>query len=169
MFYCNGTSYSYIDFPENIKKIILINGDIIDKYSVDITQEKVSITLIENNFTNSLYRHTFRYPENSFAFVCGTNTNNTHLYEDFLTLLAQNPNFTSFQFEGEGRIPYPKSTQGNWVNHPSKFFKYSDYQEFENLKNVLSDFSSENIEENSGVSISIIGWNNMKFYSWIND
>lgn len=164
-----GPAISYIDLLENINKIILINGDTIDKYSVEITQGKVSITLIESNFTSSLYDNTFRYPENSFAYRCGTNTTNTYIYEDFLTIIEQNPNFTEFEFEGEGRIPYPESTEGNWVNHPSRFFKYTDYGEFENLENVLSDYSTENIEENSGVSISIIGWNNVKFYSWIND
>jgi len=31
----------------------------------------------------------------------------------------------------------------------------------------MNDYSSENIEENSGVTISIYSWNNIEFYSWI--
>lgn len=164
-----GPAISYIDLPENTNKITFINGNIIDKYSIEINQEKVSITLIENNITSSIHNKTFRYPENSFAYFCGTNTNNTNIYEDFSTLLEQNPNFTEFEFDGEGRIPYPESSDGHWVNHPSKLFIYSDYEEFENLQNVLNDYSIENIEKNSGVSIAIYGWNNVKYYSWIND
>lgn len=48
----------------------------------------------------------------------------TQIYNDFFTLIKQNPDFTEFEFEGEGRIPYPETTSGNWVNHPSRFFKY---------------------------------------------
>ncbi len=164
-----GSAISYIDLPENINKIIFINGNIIDKYSMEINREKISITLIENNFTNSLYNKTFRIPENSFAYVCGTNTNNTDIYNDFLTILEQNADFEEFDFKGEGRIPYPESSDGNWVNHPSKFFIYSDLEEFNNLSNILNGYSSENIEENSGVSIAIYGWNNIKYYSWVNN
>ncbi|TXE07898.1 hypothetical protein ES711_10735 [Gelidibacter salicanalis] len=162
-----GPAISYIDLPLNTNKVTFINGNTIDKYSIDINQEKISLTLIEKNFTSSLYDKTFRIPENSFAYVCGTNTNNTNIYSDFFTILEQNPDFEEFEFEGEGRIPYPETTDGNRVNHPSKFYKYSDFAEFNDLGSILNDYSSKNIEENSGVTISIYSWNNIKFYSWI--
>jgi len=162
-----GPAISYIELPENINKITFLNGSVIDKYSIDINQQKISLTLIENNFTTSLYNKTFRIPENSFAYVCGTNTNNTNIYTDFSEIIEQNPDFIEFDFEGEGRIPYPETTDGNWVNHPSKYYKYTNSSEFNNLANVMNEYSSENIEENSGVTISIISWNNVKFYSWL--
>ncbi len=162
-----GPATTYLELTEDINKITFLNGNIIDKYSIDINEEKISVTLIEKNFTNSLYNNTFRIPENSFAYVCGTNINNTNIYPDFSAIIEQNPDFVEFDFEGEGRIPYPETTDGNWVNHPSKYYKYSDTIEFNNLANILNDYSSDNIEENSGVTISIYGWNNIKFYSWI--
>ncbi|MCK0157649.1 hypothetical protein MWU65_10690 [Cellulophaga sp. F20128] len=162
-----GPAISYIDLPLNINEITFINGNTIDKYSLKINQDKISITLIENNFTSSLYDKTFRIPENSFAYVCGTNTNNTDIYSDFSEIIEQIPDFIEFEFEGDGRIPYPETTNGNWVNHPSKYYKYSNFEEFNNLANLLNDYSSQNIEENSGVTISIYSWNNIKFYSWI--
>ncbi|MDO3694642.1 hypothetical protein QVZ41_07260 [Wenyingzhuangia sp. chi5] len=162
-----GSATSYIELPENTNKITFLNGTVIDKYSIDINEQKISLTDIENNFTTSSYDKTFRIPKNSFAYVCGTNTNNTNIYTDFSSIIEQNPNFIEFEFEGEGRIPYPETTDGNWVNHPSKYYKYSNSEEFNNLANLLNDYSSENIEENSGVTISIYSWNNIKFYSWI--
>lgn len=161
-----GPASTYIDLPENISNITFINGNIIDKYSIDIDQEKVSITPIQNKFTHSLYDKTFRYPEKSFVLVCGTNIDNTHIYDDFLTILQRDPNFTEFEFEGQGRIPYPESSSGHWVNHPAKFFTYLDQNEFENLKNILNTYSAANIGENSGVSISIYSWNGIAYYSW---
>ncbi|CAM4339857.1 hypothetical protein [Gillisia limnaea] len=164
-----GPAISYIDLPITTDKITFISGNIIDRYSIEINQEKICISLIENNFTSSLHTITFRIPENSFAYVCGTNSNNTSIYNDFLTILEQNPDFVGFEFEGEGRIPYPESSSGNWVNHPSKFFIYSDFQEFNKLANILNDFSAENIVENSGVTIAISSWNNIRYYSWIDN
>ncbi len=161
-----GPATAYIDLPETFNKITFINGKNIDTYNIAINTEKVSFTTITNNFTNSLYNHTFRIPQNSFAFVCGTNTNNTHIYTDFLTILRENPNFTEFEFNGEGRIPYQETSSGNWVNHPSKYFTYTNNTEFENLDNILDTFTSENIEPNTGVTIAIFSWNNQKFYSW---
>lgn len=164
-----GPAISYIDLPEKINKVIFINGNIIDKYSIKIDKEKVSINIIENNFTSLLFNQTFRYPQNSFAYVSGTNTDDTEIYDRFLEVLRENPNFTEFEFEGEGRIPYPTISDGHWVNHASKYFLYTDYEEFQNLKLILENFSRENIEENSGASISIYGWNNISFHSWLNN
>ncbi len=108
-----GPAINYIDLPESTNKITFINGSVIDKYSIEINQEKVSISLIEKNFTSSLYNKTFRIPENSFAYVCGTNTDNTNIYSDFSAIIEQNPDFIEFEFEGEGRIPYPETSDGN--------------------------------------------------------
>lgn len=162
-----GPAVSYIELPQSVNAVTFINGSVIDTYSIDSNEEKIAITLIETNFTTSLHDKTFRYPENSFAYVCGTNTNNTNIYEDFSSIIAQNPDFIEFEFEGEGRIPYPETTSGNWVNHPSKYYTYTDAVEFNNLANIMNAYSSDNIEENSGVSISISSWNNINFYSWI--
>lgn len=162
-----GPGTSYIELPQNVNKLTFINGNIIDKYAIEISEQKISLTRIENNFTRSLYDKTFRIPENSFVYVCGTNTNNTNIYSDFSEIIEQNLDFVEFEFEGEGRIPYPEFTDGNWVNHPSKYYTYSNPAEFNNLANILNDYSAEKIEKNSGVTISIYSWNNIKFYSWI--
>ncbi|WP_196890132.1 hypothetical protein [Aureivirga sp. CE67] len=161
-----GHAYAYIDLPENISEVTLINGNTIDKYIIEINNEKVNISLIENNFTNLLYEKTFRYPENSFAYICGTSNDNTNIYEDFSAIIEQNPNITEFEFVGEGRIPYQES-QGNKVNHPSKFYKYSSIEDFNSLANILNNYASENIEENAGVSISIINWESTSYRSWL--
>ena len=164
-----GPATSYVDLPLNTERITFINGDNVDRYIAEINEEKVNISLLESSFTESVYDKTFRIPENSFAYVCGTNTNNTNIYTDFLAILEQNQDFTEFEFEGEGRIPYPETTFGNNVNHPSRFFTYSSPEEFSNLANVLNDFSAEHIEPNSGVSITIVGWNSVRYYSWVDN
>ncbi|PQV49623.1 hypothetical protein CLV33_103261 [Jejuia pallidilutea] len=162
-----GPAISYIELPENTNRITFLNGSVIDKYSTDINEQKISLTLIEKNFTTSLYDKTFRIPENSFAYICGTNTTNTNIYTDFSDIIEQNIDFIEFEFEGEGRIPYPETADGHWVNHPSKYYKYTDSVKFNSLATIMNEYSSKNIKENSGVTISIYSWNNIKFHSWI--
>ena len=47
-----GPATTYIDLPENINRLVLINGQTIDKYQIDITDEKIDISQISKNFTN---------------------------------------------------------------------------------------------------------------------
>ena len=162
-----GPAITYIELPEDITEISFINGSTIDQYTIEINQQEISVRPIEENFTFSLYSKTFRIPENSFAYVCGTNTSNTYIYTDFLAILEQNPDFIEFQFVGQGRIPYPTAPNGHRVNHSSRYYEYSDFNEFENLANVLNDYSFQNIPVNSGASVSMYSWNNVKFHSWI--
>lgn len=161
-----GPAVTYIDLPQDISKLTFLNGNKVDNYSIDINEQKISLSSIENSFTTSLHDETFRIPENSFAYICGTSTISIGIYKDFSRILEENADFIEFTFDGEGRIPF-RETTGNSVNHPAKYFKYSDMDEFNNLANILNNYSTENIEENSGVSISIIGWNNNSFYSWL--
>jgi hypothetical protein len=163
-----GPAVKYIDLPQNINKLIFINGKTIDKYNIIIDSQKVKINLIESNFTSSLYDSTFRYPENSFAYICGTNTDNTIIYNNFLNILLANASIKEIYFQGEGRIPYPISSSGNWVNHKSRYFKYNNYSDFESLGQTLTNFKNGNIIPNSGVTIALESWNNTKLYSWIN-
>lgn len=161
-----GPAISYVDLAENIDRITFLNGSVIDTYTIEINEEKVTLSTIENNFTNSLYDKTFKYPENSFAYVCGTNTTNTEIYTDFLSVLEQDPNLNAFNFEGEGRIPYPEISSGHWANHPAQYFTYSDLAAFKILKTTLHDYTTAHIEKNSGATIALYGWNNLRYFSW---
>jgi hypothetical protein len=155
-----GPATKYIDLPQNINKLTFINGKSIDKYDITIDSQKVKINLIESHFTTSLYDNTFRYPENSFAYICGTNTTNTNIYNDFLNILLANPSLKEISFQGEGRIPYPISTFGNRVNHKTRFFKYNNFSDFESLGQTLTNYKNGNITPDSGVTISLKSWNN---------
>ena len=162
-----GPARTMVDLPLDVNKIIFINGNKLDEYDVSINEEKVSFSAVSKSFTTSLYDDTFRLPKHSFAFVCGTNTDNTHIYDEFLAILREDPAFEEFEFEGDGRIPYVETSDGHWVNHPSKYFKYKEVSDFEKLAVVLNNFSSQHIKKNSGVSIALTSWDNRQYYSWV--
>ncbi len=163
-----GPAISNVSLPENITKVTFINGSKIDQYDISISNQRVDIDPITSVFTTSTVPKRFRIPTNSFAVVCGTNTTNTHLYNDFLDIL-DTYEFTEYRFQGQGQIPYPETTMGHWVNHPSTYFTYSNEEDFELLETILNDFADNNgiLNDDSGVSISIIGWNNRNYYSWM--
>lgn len=162
-----GPATAYIDLPENTKTLILINGNTIDRYSMEITKKKISVSVLVNNFTSILHKSTFRYPENTFAFVCGTNLDNTHLYNDFITLLVEGTSVTEYIFEGDGRIPYPESSSGHWSDNPSRFFRYENEADFDKAGELLKSFTLENITPNDGVGMYLTSWDNRKFMSWM--
>ncbi|MDC8004092.1 hypothetical protein POV27_08505 [Aureisphaera galaxeae] len=161
-----GPAGVYLDLPEDIERITLINGESIDKYTIETNMDKVEIRLIERNFTNLLFENTFRLPENSFAYVCGTNIDNTQLYDDFKNILLSNAALTEITFNGEGRIPYPESSSGHGVDHPSVFFQYTDESIFDELGEVLDDFASQYLEGEIGVTMRLDSWKNKRHASW---
>lgn len=163
-----GPAIKYIDLPLTINKLTFINGKTIDRYNVSIDGEKIKINLIKSSFTTSLYDNTFRYPENSFAFICGTNSNNTRIYTDFLNILIANSSLIEIAFPNQGRIPYPVSSSGHYVNHKTRYFLYKNFSDFELLGQTLSNFATGNIAPNSGVTIHLQSWNNSHHRSWIN-
>lgn len=162
-----GPARSYIDLPETANKLIFLNGERIDEYQIIITDEKVSISPIKENFTNLLFKNTFRYPKSSFAYICGTNLDNTYLYTDFLKILNDSLAVNEFEFTGEGRIPYPENSSGQWVENPSRFFTYENESTFDKAGDLLEKFVKENVGPNDGVSISLSSWNNRNYYSWM--
>lgn len=162
-----GPARTLINLPESITKLTFINGQKIDRYQVYITREKITITPINYEFSNSEYEYTFRFPENTFVYVCGTNVQNEYIFSDFKNIILSNDNITEFNFNGDGRIPYPESSDGHWVDNESVFFKYETESDFNELKDLLKNFTQNNIQPNDGVTISLMNWKNESYRSWM--
>lgn len=160
-----GPARAEFTLPETTKKLVLINGDKIDEYEVEITDAKITIQELTSTFSTPTHKTTFRYPENSFAFICGTNVDNTNLCDDFKTILTTKTSVKEFTFPEDGHIPYPDSSGGNWVNNPANFYKYSTPAEYEKVGELLTEFTKKNLKENDGVSMNLYGWNNINYYS----
>jgi len=159
------TADAYIDLPENINRISLINGHIIDKYEVFISKEKVEIDSIVKNYTDVIYSKIFRYPENTFNFTCWTDSTDKNLCTDYLNILFNELSLVEYEFSGEGIIPYPyysSTSSGHYV----AVLKYEKESDFDRAGELLEAFTLERIPPNEGKSISLFGWNNKQFHSW---
>lgn len=161
-----GPAQIFVAMPANTTKITFKNGQVIDTYHISITAQKMIVTPEVSNFTESLHTTTFRYPQNSFAYVCGTTQEDIALYEEFLSILQSNAAFTEYTFDGEGRIPYAETSSGHEVNHPSKYFKYTNASDFNTAGQLLESFSTQHITPNSGTGIWLQSWDNQSYTSW---
>jgi len=164
-----GPARTSVMLPEKTKYLVLINGTDIDEYEIDITEQEINLIPQSTSFSQLNYTKIFRYPKDSFALMCGTNIDNTHLCGDFYNILADSVDISEFEFHGDGKIPYPDSTSGNWRNNASLFFTYSSFEEYIKAGNLLENFSINNLTPNDGVSIYMSSWNNKHFRSWMFD
>lgn len=165
-FYATGPAQQLLDLPEHIKKLVILNGNKIDIYKISTTVDSVVLKPIYQNFSNIDIRKIYRYPENSFAYVCGTTYEYLHIYDDFFKIINDSLDVLEFKFGTDGIIPYPVRSSGNWINCDSRFFLYNNTAEFEKAGKLLKNFTLSKIKKNSGVKISLVNWDNNHYKSW---
>ncbi|SHF94444.1 hypothetical protein SAMN05444483_103329 [Salegentibacter echinorum] len=161
-----GPATGYLELPEKTQQLNIVRGDQIDKYRVNINSKKIEIVSQEQEFTKLVNPITLRYPENSFAVICGTNLEQTYLCEDFLTKLKEIEALTPYNFPKNGRIPYPDSSSGNWINTASTYYLYENEDALNKTVDYLKTFTQENLSKSEGNSLSIITWDNQRIYSY---
>lgn len=161
-----GSATGKLELPEKTQQLNIVRGDQIDKYRVNINSKKIEIVSQEQEFTKLVNPISLRYPENSFAVVCGTNLEQTYLCEDFLTKLKEIETLTPYSFPKNGRIPYPDSSSGNWNNTASTYYLYENEDALNKTVDYLKTFAQENLSKSEGNSLSIITWDNQRFYSY---
>lgn len=156
---------TYIDLPESVNRISLINGNVVDRYEILISKEKVEIYSIVKNYTDLINDKLFRFPENTFNFTCWTGSGGKTLCTDYLNILFNELSLVEYVFSGEGKIPYPYYTSTS-PDHFIAVLKYEKESDFDKAGELLKTFTLEHIPPNTGKSISLIGWNNKQFHSY---
>jgi hypothetical protein len=163
-----GPASAYLDLPDNTERLVLLNGNSVDFYEINITKEKVEINPVTSNFSELKYQVIFRYPENTFVYECNMDTSNTTIYHDFLKILTDNLTVKDYTFSGEGKKPYGVNYAEYNRKNLIRYFQYKNEEEFEKAGQLLEDFVKEkNINENTGAYISLTSWKNKKYLSWM--
>jgi hypothetical protein len=163
------TSRDFLDIPNGEYSLYLSYRNTVDRYTLSVTDSYIETYNITTQFTTPKFKLFWRYPINSFAYICGTTTETSWAYEDFLdTLLSKIP-LEEFLFPKSGRIPYPESGDGHNYDPPAKYFLYESEEDFDKAGEILEAYTKNVISSNPGISISLIGWNNKNFYSWLLD
>lgn len=169
------TKRHFLDLENGNYKLKIVHNKKSAEYAVSITTEAIEIEEVINNSNgNNIHFSTnhrvyYRYPENSFAFIGGTNTTNTIIYENLLDSLKTKFQISEFSFPKDGNIPYPNSAQGHYVDYPSVYFKYQTDDEYQRIGEYIIYYSGKYIYSDTGITIYTINWKNERFMSWLHD
>ena len=161
-----GPDIATLELPETTQMLKIVRADQTDIYEVKINTEQIEILPRTTEFTDLINPITFRYPENSFAVVCGTNLDQTDLCANFFEKLDDMQSLSSYTFPENGRTPYPDSSSGNWNNTSSRYFIYENETALIEAVEQFEMFTQENLNRDDGNSLSIITWDNQSYYSY---
>lgn len=152
---------SSIDLPKNTHKLVLINGGIIDIYRVEISDKFISLSPVENSFTNLSQSKIARRAKNRFVCKCIPAISDSPICDNFFDVLRNNDSFTEYKPENKRKKPYfgvPKPKRGRY----SKSFDCKNKTDFDIAIELLSDFVRKHNTKGKA-SISLGNWNGRRF------
>ena len=158
------SSSSFLDISPDEYLLDFSYIDLEDKYVVTVTDSSIKIREIESQFTNPRFKLYWRYPPNSFVYLCGTTIETSWMCDDFLDTLLREIDIEEFKFENSGEIPYPLMSKGHYYDMPAKYFYYDKDEDFDKAGEILKEYTKNNITQNS-----LINWNNKQYLSWLFD
>jgi hypothetical protein len=162
-------SRSLLNISTGEYSIFFSYRDVTDSYSLTVTDSSIQITDQISRFTKPKSELLWRYPSNSFAYLCGTTTETSWMCEDFLDTLFGEIDLEEFQFPDSGEIPYPCSSAGHHYDTPARYFFYDKDEDFDKAGEMLRSYTQDVIMPQSGIGISLIGWRNQRHLSWLLD
>jgi hypothetical protein len=140
--------------------------DRVDEYEVTVTDEAMAVSVVDADFTGPLTLLTWRYPRESFAYLCGTKTETSWICDAFLDSLLWTGRLGEFEFPDSGDIPYPRASSGHYYDTPARYFQYETEADFDSAGALLASYSREVISQHEGVGIYLVNWRNKWFRSW---
>jgi len=161
------TAETRLDLPNGNYKLILHSGNFSNSYNLSIADRSISIDQSTYSETQPLYRLYWRYPPNSFVYMCGTLLQDSTISTDFLDTLKSKIDLQEFVFPDSGKVPYPTASDGHYYDMPAKYFYYKSETDFDKIGNIMKDYKAKYLSNKTGYGISIVSWMNKSFYSWL--
>lgn len=163
------TSTSFLNISNGEYSLYFSYMNDTDGYILTVTDSFISITDDVSHFTEPEFNLFWRYPPNSFVYLCGTTIETSWICEDFLDTLLSEIDLEEFQFPDSGEIPYPRSSMGHYYDMPAKYFFYEKDEDFDKAGEILELYTRNVIAQYSGVGISLINWKKKGYFSWLFD
>lgn len=162
-FWFPATAETILDIPEGEYLLKFLYGRINDLYILSLTDSYIKVTEVESQFTLSDFNLYWRYPYNSFAYLCGTTEENSWICEDFLDTLLSMIELEEFHFPDSDEICYPCSTELHEYNMPARYFNYENDYDFERVGRVFNYYKQNVLNQYPDVDIYLINWKNWGF------
>ncbi len=159
----------FFDLAEGEYQLKIVWGRSTDSYLLNVTADKLELRPRQTSFTSPEFTCFWRYPENSFVYLCGTMPQNGWIYQDFLDTLQRHLDLQEFEFPAGCQTCYPAASSGHYVDWPARYFYYQSEADFRQAGELLRTYVRERIADEPGVGISLINWKNQSYHSWLMD
>lgn len=131
-------------------------------YELTVTDSSLQVSG-DSSFVAPATRVFWRYPENSFAFLCRSTSDSRRLCEDFEQMMQDSLQITPFTFPDYGTRPYPSEKEHYNIAH---YYRYPQDQVFLEAGSMLEAYSDSVVSQHEGAYLSVINWKDRGFRSW---
>jgi hypothetical protein len=156
-----------LNLPEGAYTLDISYQYAVDRYHLIVKDDSLQIVSTVPTFTQPDYSIYWRYPENSFVYLCGTMTETSWICDDFLSRLLSEVDLEEFTFPDFGEIPYPRSSQGHYYDAPARYFRYQSEEDFDRVGEILKSYAEAVTSNYQGVGLSLTNWKGRYFCSWL--
>ena len=157
----------FLDLPPGSYAFLLSGASLTDRYAVTVTDSPIVVDSLHTEFTRSEAHAFWRYPRNSFAYLCGTTNETSAICDDFLARLRGAVPLREVRFPATGLAPYPSSSAGHWHDAPARYFVYPDDAAFALAGRTLATYTRDVIAGRQGIGIELLSWKNERHLSWL--
>ncbi|MDH4222082.1 MAG: hypothetical protein OEV55_00935 [candidate division Zixibacteria bacterium] len=131
---------SFLNLPEGKYRLNFYYKGSVDRYEVEISNSRIEIDQKSFGFTQCEFPLVWRYPPNSFVYLCGATSETQWICDDFYDTLMSKVHLREFEFPDTGKILYPTTTCYYQFNMPAKYFIYKNEDDFDKAGEVLSQY-----------------------------
>ena len=132
-------------------------------YTLSVTETSLQITGDSDSFIEPKFKTFWRYPENSFTYLCSSTQDTRWMCEEFEQTLNDSLDLSSFTFPDHGTKPYPSVGDQYDI---ATYYDYSEESVFQKAGEMLEAYSDNVVNQHEGAYLSVISWKNQGFRSW---
>ena len=161
------TARQVLDLPAGTYALNLYYNYAVDRYHLIINADSLQVVSTVSFFSQPEFTVFWRFPPNSFVYLCGTMTETSWICDDFLARLLGEVDLEEFNFPDYGEIPYPRYSEGYYYNAPGRYYSYETEEDFDRAGEILRAYSKDVVSRHEGVSLWLQNWKNKSYRSWL--
>lgn len=158
-----------LELAEGSYELVFKKAMFVNRYRLTVRPDAIEVGALAGTapFTEPKTTLFWRFPPNSFAYLCGTTSETAWICNDFLSLLTREIELEEVTFPAYGKVCYPASSQGHQYDMPAKYFVYKDEADFERAGELLRAYAQSLLRGVQGVGLSLVNWKNKRYDSWL--
>ncbi len=133
-----------------------------DRYLVSVSPEAIEVSRESASFTTPRFERFWRYPPNSFAYLCDA-AGQEEACGEFREILHANLALQPLSFPPGGEIPYPGPYSAYGLDWRAEYYRYASAADFAKAGELLRTF----IASRPGVRLYLMNWRNEQYRSWL--